>query len=419
MRVAIVTIGTRGDVQPYVALAKALQGAGHDVLIGAPDNFASWIESHGIRFHSLGMDIEAMIQSPEARRVLDGNIFGIYRMVKSMKPVMLNMLDRIWEAARDADVIVYHPKAGAAVDVGEATGAGLVCASPIPMFATGDFPLLSPKVSFGRTLNRLSYGPVSSFARILFFNRWRREKLKLPKPNRMYPLGGYAGGLVPRICMASPAVFPRPSDWDDGLQMAGYWFLDEDPDWRPDADLAAFLNAGEPPVYIGFGSMTPKNPEAATREIVEGVRRAGVRALLAAGWGGLAKIELPETVHMIHGAPHHALFPLMSAVVHHGGAGSTAAGLRAGRPTMICPLSVDQPFWGHIVWKRGCGPRPQPMNRLKAESFAEGLRELTGTESYRARAREVAEAMAQEDGVARAVELTERVGGGSRLTAPR
>jgi sterol 3beta-glucosyltransferase len=137
------------------------------------------------------------------------------------------------------------------------------------------------------------------------------------------------------------------------------------------------------------------------------VRQAGVRALLAMGWGGLAKIEVPESVHMIGSAPHHALFPLMSAVVHHGGAGSTAAGLRAGRPTLVCPLAVDQPFWGYLVNKMGCGPKPQPMNRLKAERFAEGLRELTGTESYRVRAREVAGAIAKEDGVARAIEVIE------------
>ncbi|MDA0206480.1 MAG: glycosyltransferase [Acidobacteria bacterium] len=408
MRVAIVTIGTRGDVQPYIALAKRLQAAGHDVVIGAPDNFASWVEGHGIRFHALGMDIEALLQSPEARRVLDGNIFAVGKLLRKTMPTMRAVLGQTWEAAREADVIVYHPKAGGAVDVAEATGAGLVCASPIPMFTTGDFPLLMPKVNLGRTLNRLTYWP-NRFARLLFINRWRKEQLNLPKPKRLYPLGGFAGGMAARICMVSPAVFPRPSDWDDGLQMAGYWFLDEAPDWRPDAELAAFLDAGEPPVYIGFGSMAPKNPEAATREIVEGVRRAGVRALLAVGWGGLTKIDLPETVHMIHGAPHHALFPLMSAVVHHGGAGSTAAGLRAGRPTLVCPLSVDQPFWGHLVWKLGCGPRPQRMNRLKAASFAEGLRELVGTEAFRVRAREVAEAIGQEDGVGRAMEVIERV----------
>lgn len=409
MRVAIVTIGTRGDVQPYVALAKGLEAAGHDVLIGAPDNFAAWVEGQGIRFHPLGIDIEALIQSPEARRVLDGNIFGVPKLLRKTMPMMRGVLDGIWEAAKDADVIVYHPKAGSAVDVAEATGAGLVCASPIPMFTTGDFPFLMPKLNFGRALNRLTYWP-QSFARLLFINRWRREVLKLPKPKRMYPLGGFAGGMATRICMVSPAAFPRPSDWDEGLHMAGYWFLDEAPDWQPDEALAAFLAAGEEPVYIGFGSMTPKNPEAATREIVEGVRQAGVRALLAVGWGGLAKIDLPETVHMIEGAPHHALFPLMRAVVHHGGAGSTAAGLRAGRPTLVCPLSVDQPFWGYWVNKLGCGPKTQPMNRLRAERFAEGLRELTETESYRTRAREVAETMGREDGVSRAIEVIEAAG---------
>lgn len=202
MKVAIVTIGTRGDVQPYVALAKRLQAAGHDVVVGAPDNFAAWVEGHGIRFHPLGMDVEAMIQTPEARRVLDGNYLGVFKLVRSMRPVMLRMLDQVWEAARHADVIVYHPKAGAAVDVAEVTGAGLVCASPIPMFATGDFPFLMARVNLGRTLNRLTYFPYT-FARLLFINRWRREKLKLPKPKRLYPLGGFAGG------MAAPSAWRR------------------------------------------------------------------------------------------------------------------------------------------------------------------------------------------------------------------
>lgn len=409
MKVAIVTIGTRGDVQPYIALAEGLTAAGHDVVIGAPDIFAAWIEGRGLRFHPLGIDIEAMLQWPETRSLMDGNVLVIGKLLRKSLPVMRGMLDHIWEAARDADVIVYHPKTGAAVDVAEATGAGLVSTSPIPLYATGDFPLLQPKWNFGRMLNRLTYFPFA-FSRVLFINRWRKETLKLPKAKRLYPLGGCADGLATRICMVSPTVFPRPSDWDNDLHMAGYWFLNEEPDWRPDAKLQAFLDAGEPPVYIGFGSMAPKNPEAATREIVEGVRQAGVRALLAVGWGGLAKIDLPPTAHMIPSAPHHALFPLMRAVVHHGGAGSTGAGLRAGRPTLICPLSFDQPFWGYVVNQIGCGPRPQPMNRLRAKSFAAALRELTETESYRTRAREIADAMAEEDGVARAVEVIERVG---------
>jgi sterol 3beta-glucosyltransferase len=219
------------------------------------------------------------------------------------------------------------------------------------------------------------------------------------------PLGGYKGGMATRIYAVSPSVIPRPDDWDDDTHMTGYWFLDEGSDWQPDEALAAFLDAGEPPVYIGFGSMTTKHPDQLAREIVEGVRRAGIRAILATGWGGLAKVDVPDTVHVIEGAPHTALFKHVSAVVHHGGAGTTAAGLRAGRPTLVCPLTVDQPFWAHRVWKLGCGPKPQSLKRLRATAFAQGLKDLLQTDSYQIRAATIARDIATEDGIARAIEI--------------
>lgn len=151
--------------------------------------------------------------------------------------------------------------------------------------------------------------------------------------------------------------------------------------------------------------MTTQRPGHLARQIVEGVRRAGVRALLATGWGGLEELGVPETVHVIEGAPHDALFKHVGAVVHHGGAGTTGAGLRAGRPTLVCPLSVDQPFWGHRVWALGCGPEPQRLKRLTADSFARGLEELVQTDAYRTRAADIARAIAREDGIGRAIEI--------------
>ncbi len=171
--------------------------------------------------------------------------------------------------------------------------------------------------------------------------------------------------------------------------------------------MSEFLEDGDPPVYIGFGSMTTGDPARFAQIIVEGVRRAGIRAILATGWGAMAEIDVPESVCVIKAAPHLPLFKRVSAIVHHGGAGTTAAGLRAGLPTLICPLTVDQPFWGRRVFSLGCGPKPQPLKRLSAERLAEGLVELTGVESYRVRARELANAIAKEDGVAQAVEIVE------------
>ncbi len=408
MNIALLSFGTRGDVQPYVALGKALKARGHDVLLGAPDNFRDWVEGHGLPFHGLGFDMEAFLRSPEIRRVMAGNWFalaGVWR--EKIQPMVRNLFDATWEAGRDADMIVYHPKVTGAPDVAEATGARLACVAPIPLFPTGDYPLLTPKWNFGSRLNRLTYNAyyLSRPPYLKAINRWRRDAMGLGKGPALAPLGGYKGGMAPRICAVSPSVVPRPRDWRKHDHMTGYWFLEEGRDWRPDPALADFLQAGEPPVYIGFGSMTTRRPDRLTQQIVEGVRRAGVRALLATGWGGLETLEVPDTVHVIEGAPHDALFRHVAAVVHHGGAGTTAAGLRAGRPTLVCPLGMDQPFWGHRVWTLGCGPQPQRLKRLDADSFARGLEDLVRNAAYRARAADVARAIAKEDGIGQAIRI--------------
>ncbi len=408
MKIALLGFGTRGDVQPYLALGKALKARGHDVLLGAPDNFNAWVEEHGLTFHGLGIDMEAFLRSPEIRQVMSGNWFALAKIWRqTIRPMVRNVLDATWEAGRNADVIVYHPKVTGAVDVSEATGARLVCASPIPLFPTGEYPLLTPRRSFGSRLNRLTYNAyyLARPPYLKIINRWRSESMGLGKGPALAPLGGYKGGMATRICAVSPSVIPRPDDWDEDTHMTGYWFLGEGRGWRPEAALADFLQAGEPPVYIGFGSMTTRRPDHLARQIVEGVRRAGVRALLATGWGALEGFDVPGTVHVIKGAPHDALFRHVSAVVHHGGAGTTAAGLRAGRPTLICPLTVDQPFWAHRVWALGCGPEPQRLKRLNADSFARGLEELVQTDSYRTRAAAIAQAIAKEDGIGHAIEI--------------
>ncbi|UCH46551.1 MAG: glycosyltransferase family 1 protein [Betaproteobacteria bacterium] len=408
MKIAIVTLGTRGDVQPFVALGNALKARGHDVVIGAPENFRTWIECHGLRYRSIGVDMQSFVQSIDARKVMAGNVLAMVRMWRrEIVPLTRNSLDAIWETARNADVIVYHPKTAGATDVAEVTGAGLVHAAPLPIFPTKSFPLLVLRGNYGPWLNRLSYRFLTVPQLLLrsTVNRWRKEVLGLGKG----PLFAASSTRRPvQLCAVSPSVVPDyPADDTENICTTGYWFLDESSDWRPDPTLAAFLEQGDPPVYIGFGSMTSVNPARLGEIIVEGVHQARVRAIVASGWGAVELIDAPGIIHTIDEAPHGPLFKHVSAVVHHGGAGTTAAGLRAGLPTLVCPLSIDQPFWGRRVYSLGCGPKPQPLKRLHAEKFAQALIELTQTESFRTRSSNLAKAIAKEDGLARAVEVVE------------
>ncbi|NQU63781.1 MAG: glycosyltransferase family 1 protein, partial [SAR324 cluster bacterium] len=192
-------------------------------------------------------------------------------------------------------------------------------------------------------------------------NRWRKETLGLEKSPAFMPINRIKSSSYIQLCMASPALVPYPNDPEENIQTTGYWFLEEKMDWQPDTALADFLKTGDKPIYIGFGSMPSWDPKKLTKEIIEGVRLANVRAILAIGWGGLKEVDLPETIFAIKGAPHDALFKYVSAVVHHGGAGTTAAGLRAGLPTLICHSAFDQPYWGRRIFSLGCGPKPQSL----------------------------------------------------------
>ncbi len=185
--------------------------------------------------------------------------------------------------------------------------------------------------------------------------------------------------------------------------------MDRREDWQPSPELEAFIESGPPPVYIGFGSMAGKNPERLARIVIEALQQTGQRGIIAAGWGGLTTGQLPDTIFPIDSAPHDWLFPRMAAVVHHGGAGTTAAGLRAGRPTIICPFLGDQSTWGQHVYDLGAGSKPIPQKKLTVEKLAAALREVATSQAIQQSAAEIGEKIRQEDGIANAVTIIERV----------
>jgi sterol 3beta-glucosyltransferase len=414
--VTILAAGTRGDVQPYVALAHGLLEAGHEVTLGANAEFRTLVASHGVPFHPLRVDYLALADTPEGREALGGNPLTATRRMRSVAaPMVRRLLDDAWVAAQDTDAIVYHPKTLAGPHLHERLG--------VPTFAAAAVPMLSPTRAFpvpglvsrslGGTLNRASYR-LSGIAAGMFrttVDAWRAEALDLPPAPHGVRDVAQDGSPLPRLYAYSETVLPRPSDWGPETVATGYWDLGPEPGWRPGSDLERFLAAGPPPVYAGFGSMPLDDPAHTAREVVAGLRAIGARGLLDGPLG--AALEPAGDMLAIEGVPHHWVFERVAAVVHHGGAGTTGAGLRAGRPTLIVPYGVDQPFWARTVYARGASPRPLEPKKLDAKRLAAALEQALG-DPIAARAAELGRLLRREDGVANAVERINHAIAGER-----
>jgi UDP:flavonoid glycosyltransferase YjiC (YdhE family) len=214
---------------------------------------------------------------------------------------------------------------------------------------------------------------------------------------------------TPMLYSFSPSVIPKPPDWDEYQHVTGYWFLDALPDWQPPTDLVDFLERGSPPVYIGFGSMSHEDPERQTRLALRALELTGQRGIFLTGWGGITRLSAPPNVFFVDNVPHAWLFPRMAAVVHHGGAGTTAAGLRSGVPSIIPAFAGDQVAWADRVVKLGVGPRVPGIKQLTAEKLAQAINTAAyGDSALRARAAALGGKIRAENGITRAVEVIER-----------
>jgi UDP:flavonoid glycosyltransferase YjiC (YdhE family) len=409
MRFTIHTLGTRGDTQPYLALSRELRERGHEVLLVAPAQFADMAEAEGLAFAPLPAEFLALLDSPEAKAVVgkSGAGFGAgFKLIKHYRHLMRGLLDAEWEAARafGPDSILFHAKALGAPHIAAKLGVPLVLASPLPGFTpTAAFPTPVLPISSLGPLNRASHALMIHAGNILFsktVREWRADALGLRARGKPAPLLGTLYGF-------SPHVIPKPPDWGADVAVTGYWFLDT-PDWSPDADLATFLAAGEPPIFVGFGSMPGTDPERLTGMVIEGLRRAGRRGLLATAGGALRKVAASDDLHFIAGAPHDRLLPLVHATLHHGGAGTTGAALRAGKPTAICPFFGDQPFWARRVIALGVGPQPLDKRKMTADDLATALRAMDDP-AMRARAAALGAAIQSEDGAGNAVAFIEEL----------
>lgn len=415
MRISIISLGSRGDVQPFIALAVGLQKTGrHEVRFAAPDNFESLAREYSLNFNPLGVDTQKMLGTIgiEPRRNI---LLWLQKVLRAMKPVTERIAENTWEACQEAEFIIYSMMGFGAYHVAEKLGVPCMMASPIPGFAptraypnpNGVFPSLALGGGYNRLTHILSYHLFHLFTGP-FINRWRKDKLQLPAiPISKYPYFRMGGHPQHMFGSYSPLISPKPPDWGEHIHVCGYWFLDPPPGWHPPAQLISFLEAGAPPVYIGFGSMANRAPQKMAQLAQEALELSGHRGILAADWGGLDNVNLPDNIFALDSVPHAWLFPRMAAVVHHGGAGTTAAGLRAGIPSVLVPHMGDQPFWAERVRELGVAPQPIPRRKLNAERLATAITTATTDQNLRTRAAALGERIRTEDGVARAIEVIE------------
>ena len=415
MRITIFTAGSQGDVRPCLVLGAGLQQAGFDVLMAAPQNFAELIHNYDLRFYPLRGDVQQIMAGETGRKFMEaGNsnpVRSILAMRRMLGPVAMQMAEDALEASRDADALV-SPAVFAALGktIAEIRDIPLINIEPTPVLPTGTFPAAGWPIqqNLGGVLNRLS-----GVAMLEVIWQWYRPFINdFRKRHRLNSLNGtdFRRMLTstPLLAAYSPTVIHRPCDWPENVHITGYWFRDNQREWHPSDELASFLNGGEPPVYVGFGSMSGRDPEFFAKVVLDALAICGKRGLLATGWGGMHVMKTSDNVFVVGSVPHDWLFPRMAAVVHHGGAGTTAEGMRAGVPSIIIPFTVDQPFWGKRVKDLGAGPEPIPARRLTAVKLAEAIQTATTDSLITERAAALGKLIRAEHGMENAVNIVKQ-----------
>ena len=412
MRVLIVTAGTWGDVAPYTGLGVRLRSAGHEVAIATHERFQQAVTAHGLGFRALPVDPREELASAAGRglaRAVSPAV-AMTRLVRMARGFMPRLTAGVVDAVgHGADVLLSStltdPMCAA---LGEALRVPSLGVYLQPIHPTGAFPpLVSGARSFGSHGNRLAAHALWACTDRIFapaVSELRRE-LGLPRRRFGGPLGLPRGRTV--LHGFSPRIVPRPADWPGGHRVCGYWWPATPPGWQPDPRLLDFLASGPPPVFCGFGSFVAADAERLSALLAAALRRAKVRGIVQAGWSGLHATG--DDLLTVQEVPHSWLFPQTAAVIHHAGAGTTAAALRAGTPAVPVPVQLDQHFWAARLTGLGVSPPPLRYQRLTTERLSTAITTATHNPALRARARHLAGALAREDGAHEVLTTLERL----------
>ena len=409
MRFTMICIGSTGDVKPYVLLGNELQRRGHDVGICAFTEFQTLVQENHMRFFPLSGDAREFMSS--IMKPGTKGVSYLKRVLESFREIIDPFLGDLQNACADAEVIVATYFGNIIQSIAEQRGVPFIQTHYYPMDPNDSTPISSaPGLRAGKAWNRASYRLaylLISTLEVYYLTDWRKAQGMKPRKLESSPCNLINGHTVPVLYAMSPLLMPRPLDWDESIHMTGFWLDDHESDYQPSPELAAFLALEPKPIYIGFGSMTSGDMGETLQIVLDAIRLSGVRAVIATGWGNVGLIR-QQNVFVVDGyVPHDWLFAHVSAVVHHGGAGTTATGLCAGCPTLVIPFGGDQPFWAMRVRMMGLGPKPIQREKLTVTRLARELKNLTTVPSYRVAAQELGERLRIENGVRRAADIIE------------
>ena len=442
LNIVIMVIGSRGDIQPFLKVGKILKHEyGHRVRIASHPTFRDFVEKDsGLEFFSVGGDPSELMAFMVKNPGLIPNLQTIREgEIQRRRTAMAVMFEGFWRACINttddekdsqnlkmmgdrapfvADAIIANPPSMAHVHIAEKLGIPLHMMFTFPYSPTQQFPHPLANIKQQKSNVDTNYVNFMSYPLVEMMtwqglgdivNRFRERTLGLEPVSSLWAPGALYRMKVPYTYLWSPSLVPKPSDWGPEIDIAGFVFLELANNFQPPQELVDFLNAGEPPIYIGFGSIVVDDPDAFTNMIFEATKKAGVRALVNKGWGGLGGNSTPDHIHMLGNTPHDWLFPKVKAVVHHGGAGTTAIGLKLAKPTMIVPFFGDQPFWGAMVAEAQAGAHECiPYKKLNADRLAEGIRQCLTDEAQK-NVQHIADSISEEgDGAENAVKSFHR-----------
>lgn len=412
MKIVILTLGTRGDVQPYVALSQALIKRNHSVKICTGESFKNFVEEHGIDFHKASIDFMELLKTEAGQAIFNGGKMKLKEIMAFTKsvvnPLFRKTFDDFLQAAADADLLIYHPKALAAVDVAEYYNIPCICCPPVPMvYPIKEFPSLavSPNKNFGPWINKMTYklakfGESSSMKDINAF----RVKHHMSKRKMGAYTFKYQSKDLPILYPISPSLFDDVSSWDNHVTLTGFFYMDIEA--QLDETLLDFIHSGQKPIIISFSSMPLSDPEAFKNILIRALEETNNRAVVLTGNSGLSFEDCPW-IYPIEKAPHRLLFPLGKGLVHHGGVGTLAEALRSGVPQLIMPFNVDQPFWAHRMYQGHLALKPLREKDLSLKALIDRLNTFNDPATILS-AQSIQKKILSENGLEAAVNYIER-----------
>ncbi len=399
-------MGTRGDIEPFLAVGEVFSERGWEVVCLFPEQFRETTEAMGFRFHGFSADFLKLIEGSDAKEILggEGGIFSRMKNWASLARKGMKLARESVEVQHRVQIdeapnrAIYHPKCNTAIIWGMANPGRAIMLSPVPGLAHTVDEFAAMWGNYGRSVNRLSVWLVNTIKAVAV----KRFNRKLAKDFGALDLSTSAIKRAmleteKTIYTVSPSLFPCPTYWPDTAQVVGYFERNKAIDWKPDGRLINFLDTHDKIVFISFGSMTNTDPRRKTETIVNVLRRNNIPAIINTSWGGLSEIEdSPQHVLFLKSVPYDWLFPRIYAVVHHGGSGSTHMATKYGCPSLVIPHTLDQPFWTRIVHEKGLGPKGIPIAKLSEADFEKQLLDLYYNENYKRNAETVARQMTSE-----------------------